>query len=142
MATKKKLILINENLLEKLVTIQDRNAIDTLSETIKHCIRYTYSKENPAYSSPKLTPEEKEKKEKKQASKICRSLKGNLTVDNLGDAVCEYHTYTEVAGGGVEKMRMVKPLEFLTDDLVSKQYTDIVGKSMSDEKKKKYKLID
>lgn len=137
---KKKLIQINDQLLKKLEKIQIDNGIDSMSETIKHCIRVCYSKENPAYSSLKTTPEEKVKKEKRTQENICKMLGGKIITDNLGEQVCEYFTYTEVAGGEVESLRNTKPLEFLSEDLKTKQFTDILGQPMSDNKKAKYNL--
>jgi Arc/MetJ-type ribon-helix-helix transcriptional regulator len=126
-------IIFNKEILAMVERFIKEKGYDTTSEVVKQAVRYLYAKEFPAYIEarkeiPKTLEDRvdyedrkkalKEKKEEDRMVAICDALGGKVSTNEGGNKVCIYYTYDKK-----NRYEQELPLSFLTDDLITSQYS-------------------
>jgi len=114
----RKIVTLNESMVTMIKDLNDHNGHMSDSETIRHCIAFTYSKtfgrERPTFRTSKKAFEE-------VSDDYCARLKGEVISKN-GERLCKYTTTTAMAGGEVEETEVVVPFAHLTEDHIINQH--------------------
>lgn len=126
-------IIFNKEILAMVERFIKEKGYDTTSEVVKQAIRAFYAKEFPAYVDakrevPKTLEDKldyedrkkalKEQNEEKRMMTICEALGGTVETNDGGNKVCRYFTYDKK-----NRYEQELPLSFLTEDLLSSQYS-------------------